>query len=448
MGMGDKDWLRMSADEKMDYRFASWLKPDVTFTSAEAEETYRARVIRMTDAIRLQKPPDRVPVITAMGTYPAARAGLTPWDCMHDLESAGEAWYEHNMTFQQDAMVTPLLYTMPASAYETIDYRLFGLPPRTGKVGSTSYQFNEAEYMPPEEYDALIADPVDYVFRRFAPRMCGAFEWLNMLGTPLEMTSISFAPAHLANWGRPEVRDGVERLMAAGRELLEWQDKVGGWVDRIMAEGFPMNFSSYTVAPFDTVGDVLRGTRGIMMDLYRCPDKVLEVCDRMADATIRWVVDKSKPEDIPGVIIPLHKGADGFMSTEQFETFYWPSLRKVIWGLVDQGFVPWMFAEGKYTSRLASITDLPRGKTVWWFDQTDMAKAKQILGDVCCIQGNVPITLLHAGTADQITEYCKRLFATAGQGGGFILDVGAGPDWAIEDNVHAMIRAAKEYGVY
>ena len=35
----------------------------------------------------------------------------------------------------------------------------------------------------------------------------------------------------------------------------------------------------------------------------------------------------------PIVFIPLHKGADGFMSDEQFKKFYWPTLRDLIDGL-------------------------------------------------------------------------------------------------------------------
>lgn len=31
----------------------------------------------------------------------------------------------------------------------------------------------------------------------------------------------------------------------------------------------------------------------------------------------------------PMPYLPLHKGADGFMYERQFETFYWPTLRKV-----------------------------------------------------------------------------------------------------------------------
>ncbi len=36
----------------------------------------------------------------------------------------------------------------------------------------------------------------------------------------------------------------------------------------------------------------------------------------------------------------------------------------------------------------------PRGSVNWFFDQTDMARAKQILGKNCSIQGNVPSSLL------------------------------------------------------
>ena len=75
------------------------------------------------------------------------------------------------------------------------------------------------------------------------------------------------------------------------------------------------------------------------------------------------------------------------MSQEQFDTFYWPSLKKVILGLIDEGFIPFLFAEGRYTSRLEAISDLPKGKTVWLFDQTDMAKAKQTVGQVAASRG-------------------------------------------------------------
>ena len=75
------------------------------------------------------------------------------------------------------------------------------------------------------------------------------------------------------------------------------------------------------------------------------------------------------------VFMPLHKGADGFMSNAQFERFYWPTLRKIAVGLIDAGLVPQLFAEGGSEQRLEIISDLPKGTTLWWFDRTDMARA-------------------------------------------------------------------------
>ena len=42
--------------------------------------------------------------------------------------------------------------------------------------------------------------------------------------------------------------------------------------------------------------------------------------------------------------------------------------------------VPQLFAEGGYNQRLEVISDIPKGKVVWWFDLTDMALAKKTVG--------------------------------------------------------------------
>jgi uroporphyrinogen-III decarboxylase len=197
-------------------------------------------------------------------------------------------------------------------------------------------------------------------------------------------------------------------------------------------------------APFDVIGDTLRGTRGILMDMFRQPEALLEACDRLVPVMVKWVTRRANPFTPPLVFMPLHKGADGFMSQEQFQKFYWPSLLRVIEGLVADGFVPYLFAEGAYGTRLETIAqDVPKGRTVWQFDHTDMRRAKQILGGVACIQGNVPISMLQLGTPDEVTAYSRDLIEAVGPGGGFILDVGAVLDDYREGNVEAMIQAAK-----
>jgi uroporphyrinogen-III decarboxylase len=229
----------------------------------------------------------------------------------------------------------------------------------------------------------------------------------------------------------------------------EWAGATFSKIGEMMALGFPAFWGGATKAPFDILGDSLRGTRGVVTDLYRCPDKVLAACDTLTQVAIDFVTRRPGPGPAtPVVFIPLHKGADGFMSDGQFREFYWPSLRAVIMGLIEQGIIVFLFAEGGYNTRLDIIKDLPKGGTVWLFDQTDMAKAKKTIGKVACIQGNVPLSLMHVGTEEETVKYVRGLIDTAGKDGGFILDVGAVADGGKVENLRAMIRTAEEYGRY
>ena len=248
----------------------------------------------------------------------------------------------------------------------------------------------------------------------------------------------------MMRWADPEVQASLDRLKAAGQECAAWGGKIYPLLGRLVAEGFPGPFSVMSLAPFDFIGDTLRGTRGILMDMFRQPDAVLEACDRLVPIVVKWITRRANPFTPPLVFIPLHKGADSFMSVAQFQKFYWPSLKKTIEGLVADGFVPYLFAEGAYGTRLETIADVPKGRTLWQFDHTDMRKAKEILGGIACIQGNVPLPLLQLGSTQEVKTYCRDLIEAVGPGGGFILDVGAVVDEAKDENVAAMIEAARE----
>ena len=174
--------------------------------------------------------------------------------------------------------------------------------------------------------------------------------------------------------------DGLERLAAAARAVAGWAQATFPSLGKLMAMGFPGYYGGATKAPFDILGDTLRGTREVVIDLYRRPEKVLAACERLVPVAIDWALQRPGGTATPVVFLPLHKGADGFMSDEQFRTFYWPTLRAVLLGLIEEGCIPFLFAEGRYGSRLEAIMDLPKGKTIWLFDQTDMAKAKETIG--------------------------------------------------------------------
>jgi uroporphyrinogen-III decarboxylase len=147
------------------------------------------------------------------------------------------------------------------------------------------------------------------------------------------------------------------------------------------------------------------------------------------------------------IVFWLHKGADGFMSDADFRSFYWPTLKAVMKGLIEQGIVPAMFAEGGYGKRLEVIADdeLPPGSTLWMFDQTDMAAARRALGGYACIAGNVPSALLALGSADEVERYVTGLLDECAADGGFVLRNGAVLDDARAENLKAMIDTGREW---
>ncbi len=441
--MVDHAWSQLSPDEKVQRRFAAFVEPGLEFVSAEAAAEYRARATRLKKAVLLEGEPDRVPVTVLAGYYPAARKGLTPYDVMHDYELAAKTWLDCNLELQADSMMAPNFAAIPGRAYETLDAKILSWPGH-GIPKEAGFQYNEKEWMGADEYDLLIDDPTDFLLHDYLPRVAGGLSGLAKLASPLDMIEIVAGPPWLMRWADPDVQASLECLRAAGQECAAWGGAIYPMLGRLVAEGFPGPFAHMSKAPFDVIGDTLRGTRGILMDMFRQPEALLEACDRLVPVMVKWVTRRANPFTPPLVFMPLHKGADGFMSQEQFQKFYWPSLLKVIEGLVADGFVPYLFAEGAYGTRLETIAqDVPKGRTVWQFDHTDMRRAKQIFGGVACIQGNVPISMLQLGTPDEVTAYSRDLIEAVGPGGGFILDVGAVLDDYREGNVEAMIQAAK-----
>ncbi len=444
--MTDKPWKELTAEEKRATRLDRWRNPGLPFASPQAEADYKARVERVIAALELRVP-DRVPVCLGIGYWPGVLGGMTPYEVMTDPAGAAKAWTDFTLRYEPDTMVPPLPGSAPSAMFEALDYRLYSWPGH-GVAKEASFQYNEKEWMLADEYDELIADPWGYMLQTYLPRTVGAFEGFAGISSPFDFIELPFVAGNMLAWGSPSMTESLERLAAASRAAGAWAGAIFGCMGQMMSLGFPGYYQGMTKAPFDILGDTLRGTKGVILDLYRQPDKVLAACERLVPIAIDWIAKRPGGLGTPVVMLPLHKGADGFMNDEQFKKFYWPTLRAVLMGLIDEGLIPLCFAEGRYASRLEAIMDLPKGKTAWIFDQTDMRRAKETIGTIACLQGNMPLSLIHAGTAAEVASYTRDLIETAGAGGGYILDFGAGPDDGIEENLRAMMDTVKHYGIY
>jgi len=443
------DTQMLAPHEKLEAHFKDFASPQgVQFASPETEQAYQRRVQMIKDVVQLRKP-ERVPVCPTIGFYPFVYAGITVEEAMYDYAKLGQALTKFHADFVPDSLSGAPIYGS-GKVFEILDYKLYRWPGH-GVPSTTPYQCVEAEYMHADEYDLFINDPSGYFMRFYLPRVFGALGAWQMVAPLTDILELPFFGPYIVPIGIPPVQQAFEKLLEAGRAAMEWIQAAGAADNATLSTlGLPALIGGFTKAPFDTLGDTMRGTRAIMLDKFRQPQKLLAAMDRLVPLAIDMGARSAGLGHHPIVFIPLHKGADGFMSNEDYKTFYWPTLKAVILGLVNAGLVPYLFAEGGYNQRLDLITDpdIPKGTTIWMFDQTDMKEVKKRLGGWACFGGNVPVSLLKAGTVEDVKTYVKRLIDDVAQDGGFILSTGAVLDDAKPENLHALIETGKEYGVY
>ena len=300
----EKVWSKLTPEQKREIRFKRWLEaPGVKFANAAAKKAYRERVTRLSKALLLQEP-DRVPVQLPSGNFPAYYAGGTLHQVMYDYDALRRAWIKFIHDFDMDTYRGPSL-VHSGRVMEMLDYKLYKWPGHGLAPDVKGYQFVEGEYMKADEYDAMMKDPSDFSFRIVAPRVSGALEPLkrfapfsSMMGRPINMVS---------TFTHPEVRAAFQALINAGIEMSKWQEAVRACDQEALAIGLPNIQGGAAAAPFDTIGDALRGTQGIMLDMYRQPEKLLEAMDFLADLNIERTIAGVNASGGVMVWFALHK---------------------------------------------------------------------------------------------------------------------------------------------
>ena len=268
----DKKWTELTPDEKRAERFRRWLSPpDIKFSSPEAEQAYKERVTRVTDAIQLREP-DRVPVSIHCGYFPAFYSGISTREVIYDYEKLAQSSTKFFRDFDADLLGGVM--TFPGRAMEALDFKTYRWPGHGLQADAPSHQYLEGEYMTADEYDNLINDPTDFWLRVYMPRIFGAlepFQKLRPFTTIHEVPVMNFLP-----FGMPDVQAALQALINAGNETMKLKSAVGEISRTAAASGYPSLTGGLTNAPFDIIGDTLRGTQGIMIDMFRQPDKLIE----------------------------------------------------------------------------------------------------------------------------------------------------------------------------
>jgi len=397
--------------------------------AVDMEQRYAERLKRYTTAMRNEKP-DMVPIRPFVAEFTAKYAGYTCQEVTQDYEKAFAAARKCAADFDWDAVVGNMVYGW-SGLTQAIGLKYYAVPGVDLPV-DTGFQYLEppedAAWMQPDEYDALIEDPTGFLFNVWLPRI-----------------SNDVAPI-----GEPSTMRNNLSFLKGGMAMLQYFGGFGTQAALLRSEsGTVSAISGILKAPFDIIADKLRGYKGLCMDMFRCPDKVVAACEAMAPHLLAVASGGADPERNVPVGLWMHRGCVPFLSLDQFEKFFWPTLKEIIEGLWAQGIQTLFYAEGEWNPNLKYIAELPDQSIVYHVDRGDIFEVHKAIGHKFCISGGIPNDLLAFGKPEEVRDFCKKVIQEVGRDGGYVMDASAiMQDDTKAENLVAMTEATREFGVY
>ena len=408
------------------------------------EEKFNDKWNRMSTAIRLEEG-DRVPFSPKVCGYYSYQYGPSMYDIMMDMRNALPAIDKYLEEFDPD-LVWPIA-TYPIQPVLKLDCSHIKVPGPTHGIAldAPSFQFVDGTYMQDDEFDDFLTDPTQFLISKIMPSKFRALEGFSKFycGDIYDQSMVM----NMAVFANEDFKQAMAAATRAGEEALIAIQNNGMVAKHIHDMGYPA-IGGRMVAPFDIYADSLRGLVQATIDVMEDPDLVVECVERIGKMTTPRAIAAAKARGAKVMFIPLHAGVDEFMSPEAYEKVYWPTLKDMIDGLVDAGIVPYVFCEGKYNSRLEIISDVPKGKVVYMFEEVDIKRAKEIVGKNACIAGNIPTATLIAGSPEDVKRATMKMIDDCAPGGGFIMDCSIVLDNAKYENMIAWRDTTLEYGRY
>ena len=393
------------------------------------EQLYTERLKRYTTAMRNEKP-DMIPIRPFTAEFTAKYAGYTCQKVTHDFEKAFAAVRKCAADFDWDAVVGNMVYVWTGFT-QAVGLKYYGvpgihIPPDVG------FQYREPPeddaFMKPDEYDQLIADPTGFLFNVWLPRVS---------------TDVS------AKGQSTSYRNNLS-FLKGGMAMLKYFSAFPEQNQRLRTEsGTVSAIAGILKAPLDIIADKLRGYLGLVTDLFQRPEKVLAACEALMPHLLHIALSGADPEKNVPIGFWMHRGCVPFISHEQFEKMYWPTLKPIIEQIYKQGHQTLFYAEGDWSHHLKSFAELPDAGIVYHVDKADIFETHKAIGHKFCITGGIPNTILSYGTPGEVRDCCKKVIDGVAREGGYIMDASAiiQNDAKVE-NIKAMTDFTREYGVY
>ncbi len=397
--------------------------------SDNTQDLLNERLTRYVTAMNNEMP-DKIPVRPFVAEFVARYTEYSCQDITHDYRMAFEATRQCAQDFDWDATVPNMVYVWTGLT-EAVGLDYYAAP-GIDIEPDVAFQYREpAEdeaYMKPDEYDRLIEDPTAYLYEVWFPRVAEDIR----------------AP------GEDNTYRNNVALVRSAMAMQQYFNDLGGAAEQLASETATVPaIAGILKAPFDILADKFRGYYGLTMDMHTQPEKVLQAAEALAPHLLQVALDSADPRGQVPIGFWMHRGCVPFVTPEQFESHYWPTLKPIIQELWDAGHQTLFYAEGDWDYHLETFRELPERSIVYHVDRGDLEEANRVLGDKFCLSGGIPNYALAFRSPDEVRDICTDIIESVAADGGYIADASAimQLDTAPE-NLRAMTETFREHGVY
>ena len=379
---------------------------------------YRTKLVR--DAANMEKP-DRIPLASFFVTWKILDAGYKMSEALSDFNIMEKCVREHQEKYEFD-MLNDLGIRNA--------YRL------SCALGSDTYMVNdEAESISVK--DIAIADPKD------APEIAANFnKYLWEKGMP----------AKFEWWGENTPLAKVQQVYGELMQFMGFSFKIGAIMKNEYGVAQRVAPNPMPAVNIENVLGYLFGIKGTAVMMRRDKANLHAVLDAM-DATsfnmqIQMLNGMQKNEAFcfDGLHAML---AHNFMSTSQWEEFYWPWLKKILDVHAEKGTNILIFSEGNILRFKDYFQDYPKGMITMIPENDDVFEFRKELPNVS-IMGGMPCALLGHGTKEECLARAEKVVAELGTDGGLIFSqdkMGSYRNDANPENLKAVNDFVRSYKI-
>lgn len=178
-----------------------------------------------------------------------------------------------------------------------------------------------------------------------------------------------------------------------------------------------LSFGNTLEAPIEYLYYVLRGIKGLSIDLRRRPEQVLAAMETIWNEYEQWNLEPMLTADTSGrwSDFGMVMTAQNIMNNKQFEKFYWPHMKRFLDTCVEHNKTMFAFIEGEILPKADFLQDYEKGMLMLQLEMDDPREVRRRLPNVA-ISGGVSTDMLTRMAPDEAVSAVRELIDDLGEG--------------------------------